>query len=203
MTYPIAQKDPDSESTEDLLAEIGAFKTLAVGIVRRYASILAVLRKRGIRHEMFTHPVLRFYRDISEHRLDAETALILGNLHLIKAVLPLPHDEQRAIAMGRLVPVAAIQVDGSIRSDDMPIRIMDSATLKRAFGPEGIRDVWAQSQMIRDQGHVERHGMITVLRDEMLLKVGNQKIKPEDLVGPLAVLGYSLTLARDAKGEAA
>ena len=41
---------------------------------------------------------------------------------------------------------------------------------------------------------------ITVLRDEHLLKIGHQKIRPEDLRGPLAALGYRMALTRSATG---
>lgn len=73
--------------------------------------------------------------------------------------------------------------------------------MRLAFGPEGIRPISEQAKIIKSENKTERHGVITVLADECALKIGNQKIKPEDLRGPLAALGYSLDLTRNVPAE--
>lgn len=205
MAYRI-QKTPlatlSAEQTDRLLARIDGFRRLAVDVVEEYSAILSVLRERRVHHAFMRHPVLSFFQSIVDGEVDAEAALILANRDMIKAVQPLPPERQNAIAKGEEVPVARINDAGEICSDDRPIRLMDPATLRRAFGPEGIRTVHEQAEMIRAEGKVERHGMITVLRDEGLIKVGNQRIKPEELRGPLLALGYSLDLARNATAKA-
>lgn len=196
MTYSISQIDPSGLSTEEITSEIDGFIELAEEVVARLSVLLKELRRRRQPHPFFQHTVLRFWESIAEQTLHPKAAMILANRDMIKAVLPLPRQQQVQIAHGLDIAVATITDTGHIRSDDMPIHRMDPATLRRAFGPEGIRSVHEQAEMIRAEGRVEKHGMITVLRDETMLKIGNQKIKPEDLRGPLLALGYRLDLTR-------
>lgn len=202
MAFSIPQTDPRNLSTENIYAEFEAFTQLAVEVIERWSALMAELARRKQPVPMKEHPVMSFYKSIVDQSLSAEAALLLRNQNLIRCVLPLSKDEQIEIANGREIPVARLSDTGEIRSDDRPIRLMDTATLRRAFGPEGIRTVHEQAEMIRAEGKVERIGMITVLRDEGLIKVGNQKITPEELRGPLLALGYSLDLARNATAKA-
>lgn len=203
MTYSISQADPASLSTEELTAEIDSFIELAEEVVARLSVLLAELRKRRQPHPFFQHAILRFWESIANQTLHPKAAIILANRDMIKAIIPLPREEQLEIAQGRYVPVAVTLADGSVASDDMPIQRMDTATLRRAFGPCGLRSIYEQAEMIREEGKITRIGMVTVLRDEVMLKIGNQKIRPEDLKGPLAALGYSLDLRRNSGSDAA
>jgi len=203
MHYQISQTNPAAMTTEELTAELGGFVALAAEVAERVSLILAELRKRRQPHPLFAHPVLRFFQSIADNTLSAKAAINLGNMDLIKAVLPLPREQQERIADGEEVPVATLAPDGSVKSDDIPIRRMDAGTLRRAFGPSGIRPVHDQAEMIRAEGKIERHGMITVLRDQSMLKIGNQKVKPEELRGPLMALGYCLEVAREVKARKA
>lgn len=202
MTHTVSQTDPAEMTTEGLLAEIDGFKFLAVEVVERLSLIMSELHKRRQPHPFFHDRIMRFWQSISDQTLAAEAAIILANRDMIKAIIPLPRSEQIDIANGRGIPVATITPDGRIKSDDIPIRRMDPATLKRAFGPDGIRTVHEQAEMIRAAGRVERIGAITVLRDEHVIKIGNQKIAPEDLRGPLRALGYRVELERAALSSA-
>lgn len=202
MRYQISQTNPSEMTTEELTGELAGFVELGAEVAARMSVILRELRKRRQPSPLFHHPVLRFFESIADNTLHPEAAIMLGNRDMIAAVLPLPKQKQLEIAYGADVPVAAISNDGSIKSDDIPIRRMDSATLRRAFGPEGLRPVHEQAEMIRSEGKIERQGMITILRDEQMLKIGNQKIKPEELRGPLAALGWSINLARNAESKA-
>jgi len=205
MTNHISQTDPRTLSTEEIFAEIDGFKSLAVNVLKRWSALLAELKRRRVPNIMFNHPVLKFWESINDQSLDAEAAVLLADKRdgrMIKSVLPLPPKKQVAIARGEPVPVATVADTGEIKSDDVPIFRMDAPTLKRAFGPEGIRPVHVQADMIRAEGKIERMGAITVLRDEQALKIGNQKIRPEDLKGPLAALGYTLDLSRNATSKA-
>jgi hypothetical protein len=201
MRYHISQTDPATLTTEALLEEIASFKALAVEVVERYSLILAELRKRRQAHAFMRHPVLSFFQAIADGDLHPEAALVLGNQSLIAAVLPLPPEKQVEIARGAEIPVATATPTGEIKSEDVPIYRMAPETLRRAFGPSGIRPVSEQADMIRAEGKIERHGAITVLRDEQALKIGNQKVRPEDLRGPLAALGYRLDLMRNEQDE--
>lgn len=203
MSYRISQADPTRMTTEDLHAELAGFTALAAEVAARMAVVLAELRRRRQSHPFFHHPVLGFFQSIADKHLSPEAAVVLGNRDLIKAVLPLPHAEQVAIAYGKEIPVATVNPFGAIVTEQLPIRRMDADTLKRAFGPDGIRTADEQAEIIRTQGRNERHGMITVIREEQVLKIGNQKIRPEDLKGPLAALGYSLDLARNVSDRGA
>jgi hypothetical protein len=203
MRYHISQTDPATLTTEALLEEIASFKALAVEVVERYSAILAELRKRRQYHAFMRHPVLSFFQAIAEGSLAPEAALVLGNRELISAIIPLPREKQIEVANGGEVEIATVTASGEIRSDKAPIRRMDPATIRRAFGPEGIRPIHEQAEMLRAEANAtERHGAITVLRDEQVLKIGNQKVKPEELRGPLAALGYRLDLARNATEKA-
>lgn len=202
MAYRISQTNPADLSTEELTAELDGFVELAVEVAARMSVILAELKKRRQPHPFFRHSVLRFFQSIADGALHPEAAIILNNSDMTRAVMSLPMQKQLEVAYGADVPVATLTADGHIKSDDMPIQRMDPATLRRAFGPDGIRPVHEQADMIRAEGKIERHGMITVLRDEMMLKVGNQKIRPEDLRGPLMALGYSLDLTRKVEAKA-
>lgn len=195
MTYSISQTDPANLSTEEIHKEIASFATLAAEVVDRWAVLLKELSKRRAPHPMFRHPVMQFWESIAEHKLSPRAAVLLADRKrgtMIRAVLPLPIVEQEAIAEGREIPVAVRTEAGEIKADHLPIHRMDPATMNRAFGPEGIRSVYEQTEIIRAVGRIERHGAITVLRDEVMLKIGNQKVKPEDLRGPLLALGYRL-----------
>lgn len=205
MTTHISQTNPANLTTEEILAEIASFQGLAVAVLERWAALLKELSERRVRHPMFRHPVLQFWRSIADKALHAEAAVLLADRKrgdMIRAVLPLKPAEQLEVANGAPVPVATLNDAGEIRSDDVPIHRMDPATLKRAFGPEGIRTVHEQAEMIRAEGKIERVGAVTVLRGEGLLRIGNQKIRPEDLKGPLAALGYTLDLSRRATAKA-
>lgn len=197
MTYSISQTDPAQLSTEELTAEIDGFIELAEEVVARLSVILSELRKRRQPHPFFQHAVLRFWESIADESLHPKAAIILANRDMIKAVIPLPHKDQLEVAYGRNVPVAVLKEDGTVGSDDIPIHRMDPQTMRRAFSDEGIRPVYDQAEIMRAEQTIERHGMITVLKDEVMLKIGNQKVKPEDLRGPLMALGYSLDLARN------
>lgn len=196
MAYQISQTAPASLSTEELLAEIQSFKALAVEVVARYSLILDELKRRRQFHAFMRHPVLSFFKEIAADELAPEAALILGNRELIKSVLPLPRARQIEIANGAAIPVAVRTDAGDIRSDDIPIFRMDAPTLKRAFGPEGIRTVHEQAEMIREEGKVERIGVVTVLRDQHAIKIGNQTIRPEEIIPALRSLGYKVELTR-------
>lgn len=202
MAYQISQTSPSALSTEELLAEIQSFKALAVEVVARYSLILDELKRRRQFHAFMRHPVLSFFREIAAQELAPEAALVLGNRELIKAVLPLPVARQIEIANGAAVPVAVRTDAGDIRSDDVPIMRMDAPTLKRAFGPSGIRTVHDQAEMIREEGKIERIGMVTVLRDLHAIKIGNQTIKPEEIIPALRALGYSVEMTRGGVAKA-
>ena len=192
MSYQFSQRPPASMSTEDLIGELDGFTALAAEVAVRVSLLLKELRARRQHHPFFHHPVLKFFKDIANLKLDAVAAIRLTNGDLIRAVLPLPTDYQRAIALGRKIPVATFNQAGEIVSDDMEIRHMDPSTLRRAFGPDGIRSVYEQTRLLRAESKVERHGLITVLRDEVMLKIGNQRIRPEELRLPLMALGFRL-----------
>lgn len=205
MTTHISQTNPANLTTEEILAEIASFQGLAVAVLERWAALLKELAARRVPHPMFRHPVLQFWKSIADKALHPEAAVLLADRKrgdMIRAVLPLKPAEQLEVANGEPVPVARLTDTGEIKSDDVPIMRMDPSTLKRAFGPEGIRTVHEQAEMIRAEGKIERIGAVTVLRDEQMLKIGNQKIKPEDLKGPLLALGYSLDLARNVTAKA-
>lgn len=203
MTYHISQTDPAALSTDELLDEIASFTQLAVEVVARYALILTELRRRRKVHAFMRHPVLQFFQQIVANQLAPEAALILANRALISAVMPLPPARQIEIAHGALIDVAVQTPLGEIKVEPMGILRMDPDTLRRVFGPHGIRPPNEQAHMIRAEGKIERHGAITVLRDEHMLKIGHQKIRPEDLRGPLAALGYRMALTRSATGAVA
>jgi len=189
---------PADMSTEELLDAIDGIRALSVEVIEYLSGVLAELRIRRISHHFFNDRILSFWQEISGNQLAAEAAIGLANRHLIKAVLPLPQKEQIEIAHGKDVAVAT----GDGRSEHMPIHRMDGPTLKRAFGPEGIRSIDDQAELIRAEGKIERIGAITVLKDETMLKIGNQKIKPEELRGPLLALGYTLDISRNATAKA-
>lgn len=197
MSYHISQTNPSTMATEDLLAEISGFKALAVEVVERLALILKELRSRRQPHPFFYDRIMCFWQSIEDGSLDAEAAVLLANRHTIKAILPLPKAEQREIARGKEVAVAIRQSDGSIVRENMPIMRMDQPKLSLVFGAEKVRSFSEQADILRHSGNVERIGMVTVLRSEQLLKIGNQKIRPEDLEGPLKALGYRLVLSRE------
>jgi len=202
MTYKIAQNAPAKMKTADLLAELDGFKQLAIEVTERLSAILVELRSRRESHAFFSHPVLRFFESIADESLNAEAAIILANGPMIKAVMHLPHDQQLAVARGQDIAVAVIQPSGQMANENLPIQRMGPDLLKRVFGDQGIRSVAAQSAIIRQNSKTERYGMVTVLQDETMLKIGNQKITPEDLRGPLLALGYTLELSRIAERKA-
>lgn len=194
----VSQLNPAEMTTEALLAELDGFKTLAAEVVERLALILKVLRARRQPHPLFHDRILRFWEHLADQTLSPEAAVLLANQNTIRAILPLPRQDQVEIARGRDIPVAEADGLGAINVVQMPINRMDGPTLRRVFGPDGIRSVAQQADCLAADGRVQRFGMITVIEAEQLLKIGNQKIRPEDLRGPLAVLGYSLDLTRRA-----
>jgi len=202
MTYSISQTPPVSLSTEELLEEIANFKTLAVEVVARYSAILAELKARKQYHAFMRHPVLAFFKEIVAGELHPEAALTLGNKALISAVTPLPMEQQLEIARGATVPVARQTDAGEIKSDDVPITRMDHATMKRAFGPEGLRTVHEQAEMIRAAGKVERHGRITVDRGHGKIRIGGSTFTPDEFQAAFLALGFKIVLARDVSAKA-
>ena len=202
MAFSISQTDPKTLSTESIYAELEAFTQLAVEVIERWSALMAELARRKQPVPMKNHPVMSFYKSIVDKTLSAEAALLLRNQGLIRCVLPLSRDEQLAIANDRLVPVAVQTEAGQIKSDARPLRLMDPATMKRAFGPDGIRTVHEQAEMIRAKGRVERVGAVTVLRDDHMVKIGNQKLKwPEDFADVARALGTEIIVTRDIVGN--
>lgn len=196
MTYIISQTDPSEMSTEDLTAEIDSFIELAEGVVVRLSAILAELRRRRQPHPFFHHSILRFWESIADRRLHPKAAIILANRNMIKAVIPLPHEQQLELAHGKKLRIAVQREDGSIGRDDVPIQRMDARALCRVFGPKGIRSIAEQEAMIREEGKIERIGAITILKGEGLFKVGNQKLTPEEIDRAARQMGYRLILTR-------
>ena len=195
MAYTISQTDPATLKTEELLEEISSFKTLAAEVAERYAALLKELKKRRKHHPFMRHPALSFFEEIAAQELDAEAAINLSNREMIKAILPLPRGDQKSISHGTPIQVATRNAAGAIVLDEMPITRMDKAHLKRAFGPDGIRPANEQEELLRAEARITRHGAISVLKDEVALKIGNQKIKPEELAAPLLALGYRLIVS--------
>ena len=115
---------------------------------------------------------------------------MLANTPMIKAVLPLPHEDQIEIAHGKEIAVAT--ADGGYENKE--IKRMDQPTLKRVFGPHGIRSIKAQSEMIRAAGKIERIGMITILRDENAIKVSGVKLTWEEIGRAARQAGHRLFL---------
>lgn len=205
MTAHISQTDPQKLSTKEILAEIDGFKSLAVAVVERWAALLKELAERRVGHPMFRHPVMQFWRSIAEQELHPEAVVLLADRDkgkMIRAVMPLSRDMQLEVAKGEPVPVATLTDTGEIKSDHVPIHRMDAATLKRAFGPDGIRPVHEQAEMIRAEGKIIRIGSVTVLEEEGVFKIGNQKITPEEIARAAPRLGYKLVLARNATAKA-
>lgn len=180
-------------ATEDIISAFGQIQVLAADVVMWYAEALKELRKRGIMNNLFQHAILRFWKSLLDESLSPIAAIHLGNSALIKAVLPLQREEQEEVAMGRPVPVATVTDTGEIRSDDLPITRMDSPTLKRAFGPEGIRPVHEQAEMIRAEGVVKKVGGFTVYANEGAIRC-NRKFSLDELPAVAAQLGYRLTV---------
>jgi hypothetical protein len=189
---------PSEMSTEALLSAIEGIRELAVDVVEYLSEVLAELRKRGEKHPFFNDRILRFWLEINDQELSAEAAIGLANRPMIKAILPLPHADQIAIAHGRDVAVATLNNSGDIKSDDMPIHRMDGPTLKRAFGPDGIRSVHDQGEMIKAAGRVQRHGMFTWDEQSGRVRVGNQTFTWEDadIKAVARRAGYSIVLTR-------
>jgi hypothetical protein len=190
---------PEQMSTEQLLVAIDSIRILSVEVVEYLSEVLKELRARRVRHDFFADRILRFWSSIADQSLAAEAAILLANQFTIKAILPLPRLDQIAIAKGRVVAVAVMQADGTISSDDLPINRMDAATLRRAFGPEGIRSVYEQADIIRNEGKTDRHGMMTLMLDEHMAKIGNQKIKLEDMAELLRMAGYTVEMTHAPK----
>lgn len=205
MTYSISQTDPASLSTEEILDEIASFATLAAEVVDRWASLLKVLAERRVSHPMFAHPVMQFWKSITDKSLAPEAAVLLADRSkgkMIRAVLPLPRFEQIEVAEGKEISVARLDEDGTLNIEHMPIMRMPSETIDRVFGPRGIRDVQAQEIILRQAARVQKIGAVTVNKEEGIFKIGNQKLTPEDIRPALLELGYSLVLARDVPADA-
>lgn len=198
MTYSISQTDPAAMTSEEIDAEFAGFIDLAEEVVARMAVLLAEKRKRRQPHPFFQHSILRFWESIADNRLHPKAAILLANRDMIKAVIPLPHKQQLEIAYGK--EIATATQDG--QSENMPIHRMDGPTLKRAFGPEGIRSIKAQSEIIREANKVERHGAITVDRTHGRLRIGNQTFTPDEFDDAFLALGFKIVLARDADTKA-
>jgi len=202
MTYKIAQTEPSEMTTAELFSELDGFKQLAVEVTERLSAILCELRARREPHAFFSHPVLRFFESIAGKTLDAEAAILLANAPMIKAIKNLPVKQQLPIAQGQEVPVASISDTGELTTERMPIFRMGPDVLKRVFSDSGIRSVPSQAEMIRAAGRITRIGMITVLKDEGVFKVGNQKLTPDEVHRAALQLGYSLVLTRDVSAKA-
>jgi len=200
MTTKVCTTDPRNLSTEQIFSEIESFTALAVDVLKRWSALLAELKRRRVPNIMFNHPVLQFWESIHKEKLDAQAAVLLADRRdgkMIRAVLPLPPSEQLAIAKGKPIAVATLTSTGKIRSEEVPILRMDNQTLTRAFGPDGIRTVYEQAEMIRAAGTVQRIGMVTVLRDEHMVKVGNVRLKwPEDFEAVARALGTEIVTTR-------
>ena len=104
MAYSISQTPTSVLSTEQLLDEIASFEKLAIEVVARYSAILAELKARKQHHAFMRHPVLSFFKEITEGSICPEAALVLGSKHLISAVAPLPKSQQLEISQGAAVP---------------------------------------------------------------------------------------------------
>lgn len=197
MTYRISQTDPAQLSTEEIHEEIAGFSVLAAEVVARWAALLRELSVRRAPHPMFNHPVMQFWRSIVEYKLSPRAAVLLADRNkgaMIRAVLPLPIGEQERIAEGKELPVAMLTDTGDIIRDDKPITRMDQQTIRRVFGPSGIRSFDEQREILKEEAKVHRIGTVTVLHEEGALKIGNQKLTPDELRKALWALGYDLTL---------
>lgn len=205
MTNLVSQADPRTLSIEDIYAEISSFGDLGAAILVRWASLMQELARRKVNSPMFAHPIMRFWKNIVDNSLHPEAAMLLcGSGSMISAILHLSRDRQLAIAMGEAIPVATIAPDGTIRSDDLPIVQMDTATLRRAFCNKGIRSVSEQADIIRNDGRMERRGMFTLLHREGVVRIGNQKISPTDpnLRACFLELGFAIVPVADIPAKA-
>lgn len=193
----VSNEDPKKMTTADIIGEMKNIRELAENVVRRYSALMAELRARGEKPPFTYHPVLSFWKEVHDEKLAPEAAVSLANRNTIKAILPLPIEKQVEVAKGIDIPVAVLKPDGEIASDDIPINRMDAKTLSRAFGPSGIRTVYEQAEIIKEEMKVRKPKRAIAIVDEGVVKIGSIKITPEELRGPLLALGYKLTLSRD------
>lgn len=197
MNRTISQTDPDTMTIAEKLAELAGFKDFAADAVKRQAVLMRSLRKDGHKHIPYTtNAVLRFYQSIADDRLNSEAAVLLANGPMIKAVMPLPHDQQIDVARGREIAVAVVRPDGQVSNENMPITRMGPEVLKRVFSPSGIRSVQAQASIIRRNGKTERIGAMTYYRDEGVIRFGNQRFSEDELRDMLISAGVHWVMPR-------
>jgi len=173
-----------------LLTFIDGIRALSIDVVEQLSEALSELRKHRVKHHFFNDRILSFWREINSKQLAAEAAIGLANRPMIMAVLPLPHKDQVEITHGKEIAVA--NYEG--KTEHLPIHRMDGPTLKRAFGPDGIRSIKAQAEMIHAAGKIERIGMITILRDENAVKVSGVKLTWEEIGRAARQAGHRLIL---------
>jgi hypothetical protein len=183
----------NNTSTNDIRAELDQIVSDTAEWMERAAALLVELRRRRENHPLMQSNVLRFFKLIDNRRLSAEAVLAVGgNRNLVRALEKLPLAEQVRVAKDQPVQVVEISPEGKEVIAQRSIGHLSQSALDRVFGPDGIRSIQEQREMLGAPPDRERVDGIIVDRSARKIIIGRKQFSPLELAGALKALGYEV-----------
>lgn len=159
--------------------------------------LLNELRQRSFNHPLMGHPLYRKFDKVASGVLTPKAVLgFAGYPTALELIQNVDTEMQDRLAAGEKVPVVSKDTAGRYVFEQKPVLQMDASTLKRVFGPDGIRSREDQEHMLaaelKQPVKVKVTASIAVIPKKEKIQVGKTTISLDDMREPLRLLGYKL-----------
>lgn len=200
----IPERDVAILSTTDLRAELAAGLTLTAQTLMRLAFVWAELERRGEDLSDLRRGIAATLPLIAAGTLAAEAVVAFaGRPSLMRAMIGLPLERQRAIAAGEPVQLVTAAGDGEYAVKPMPAIALTAAQVRQVFSVGEIRDADEQEAVIearkigrrrRKPEESDRHYRIRPDQDRKGIWVGKAFVGQVEVVAALAELSGPLSV---------
>lgn len=190
-----AADDLSTLSTETLHARLAEALTVTADGLYNAAAIWAELTHRGEAPPLRSGLVTWLPR-IARRELAAEAVVAFaGQPLLLGRLIGMPLDQQRELAAGHEIEVAALAPNGEVRTERKPLARLTGRETLLALADGAVRRIDAQIAMTRTRSSLPTALTSVTIRTDMragVIVVGRARVRPGDLRDALADLGYDL-----------
>jgi hypothetical protein len=201
MGAELATRDIRTASTADLKTELAKGLTLTVQTLARLAIIWAELESRGEDLSDLRRGIAAMLPLIAAGTLAPEAVVGFGSRpSLLRALVGLPLEKQRAIAAGEPVPLVTDAGDGEYAVTPLPASALTAAQVRQVFAVGEIRDADQQRAMIEARRSPVRRIDPEPVRNYRVrpdveggvVRVGKATVKPAEIVSALSAMSGTL-----------
>lgn len=190
--------DYKTMKTDLLLKVFDGLVLESVAAIFHASIILNELALRRVAHPAMREGVLRWYSEIANGKLYAETAMTFGGVgSVMRKLIGSPWDFQKSMCKGGTVPVAVHDSKGEIVMEDRMLLQLTARQLDMVFEEGGGIRLPAEQKRIlaaRKPDVRRSKSAIKVRADKATGEVvcGQMRFKPRELASALKKLGFKL-----------